>query len=175
MRRSTEPHLPGRLSRGGPVLFPTFLFVVCLAALSSLARPVVAQTSTGHSAAPVAPKKTASSPRSKSQKKKPAASRRQTAPDPARISEIQTALAREGFYSGEPTGKWDASSIDAMKNFQQARGLQPTGKIEALSLQKLGLGSPVAGMAAPDPQPPALPQTSPAKSFTEQPPAAVRP
>jgi len=74
-------------------------------------------------------------------------------PDPARITEIQQALAREGFYKDEPTGKWDASSADAMKRFQEAKSLPPTGKIEALSLQKLGLGSPVAGMAAPDPQP----------------------
>jgi len=73
------------------------------------------------------------------------------APEPERIKEIQQALAGKGFYQGEPTGKWDESSAAAMKNFQQASGLQPTGKIEALSLQKLGLGSPVAGKAAPFP------------------------
>jgi peptidoglycan hydrolase-like protein with peptidoglycan-binding domain len=75
------------------------------------------------------------------------------APDPARIKEIQQALAREGFYHDDPTGKWDDSTADAMKQFQQAKGLPSTGKIEALSLQKLGLGSPVAGLAPPDPQP----------------------
>ena len=87
-------------------------------------------------------------------------------PDPARVREIQAALAREGFYHDEPSGKWDAASVDAMKNYQQSKGLQPNGKIEALSLQKLGLGSPVAGMAAPDPQPPqavAAPASTPQK------------
>jgi len=77
------------------------------------------------------------------------------APEPDRIKEIQGALAREGYYHGEPTGKWDEATAAAMKNFQQAKGLQPSGKIEALSLQKLGLGSPVAGVAAPAPAAPA--------------------
>lgn len=36
-----------------------------------------------------------------------------------------------------------------MKNFQQANGLTPTGKFDALSLQKLGLGSSTAGAAPP--------------------------
>lgn len=36
-----------------------------------------------------------------------------------------------------------------MKNFQQANGLNATGKLDALSLQKLGLGSSSAGLAPP--------------------------
>jgi len=38
-----------------------------------------------------------------------------------------------------------------MKKFQSANGLEPTGKIDALTLQKLGLGSEVAGKGAPMP------------------------
>jgi peptidoglycan hydrolase-like protein with peptidoglycan-binding domain len=77
--------------------------------------------------------------------------RRQLAPTPQRISEVQSALARAGQYSGELTGKWDASTVEAMKKFQEANGLQPTGKLDARALQKLGLGSPVAGAGAPRP------------------------
>ena len=95
-------------------------------------------------------------------KKKGAAARRPLAPEPERIREIQQALAREGFYHGEPTGKWDEASVAAMKDFQAAKGLPATGKLEALSLQKLGLGSPVAGVAPPEPRPGAA-QTAPAK------------
>jgi murein L,D-transpeptidase YcbB/YkuD len=73
----------------------------------------------------------------------------QHAPLPGRIREIQQALVREGHYQGEPTGKWDEQSVAAMKSFQQASGLQPSGKIEARSLQKLGLGSATAGLAEP--------------------------
>jgi peptidoglycan hydrolase-like protein with peptidoglycan-binding domain len=82
--------------------------------------------------------------------------RGQKAPTRERIKEIQAALAREGVYAGTPTSKWDAASVEAMKRFQTAHGLSPTGKMDALSLQKLGLGSEVAGRAAP--RPPTQPQ-----------------
>jgi len=73
------------------------------------------------------------------------------APTPDRIMEIQSALARENAYDGEPNGKWDPLTIEAMKKFQSENGLDPTGKIDALTLQKLGLGSEVAGKGAPTP------------------------
>lgn len=81
-------------------------------------------------------------------------------PSSSRIEQIQQALERSGYYQGDPTGKWDSSTIDAMKSFQQAHGITPTGKIDASSLQKLGLGSDVAGVAAPRPVVPADPQNS---------------
>ncbi len=73
------------------------------------------------------------------------------APTPDRIKEIQSALQRDGAYEGEPNGKWDQSTVDAMKKYQGKNGLSPTGKIDALSLQKLGLGSETAGKGAPVP------------------------
>ena len=81
------------------------------------------------------------------------------APTPDRIREIQSALAREGAYSGEPNGKWDPASVEAMKRFQTSHGLSPTGKLDAHSLQKLGLGSGVAGLAAPRAPAPPMPAT----------------
>lgn len=72
-------------------------------------------------------------------------------PTSSRIEQIQRALSRSGFYQGDPTGRWDAATIDAMKSFQQAHGLPSTGKIDARSLQKLGLGSDIAGLAPPRP------------------------
>ena len=73
------------------------------------------------------------------------------APTPDRIREIQSALQRDGAYQGDPTGKWDDSTVEAMKSFQDKNGLTPTGKIDALTLQKLGLGSETAGKGAPVP------------------------
>jgi peptidoglycan hydrolase-like protein with peptidoglycan-binding domain len=73
----------------------------------------------------------------------------QAAPTPERINEIQEALARKGAFTGTPTGAWDDSTVDAMKKFQSTNGLSPTGKLDALTLQKLGLGSETAGIAAP--------------------------
>lgn len=77
--------------------------------------------------------------------------RGQKAPAPERISEIQQALAKEGSFAGMPNGKWDDSTVEAMKKFQAGHGLSPSGKLDALTLQKLGLGSQTAGVAAPMP------------------------
>ena len=71
------------------------------------------------------------------------------APTAARISEIQSALAAQGTYKGQPNGKWDPATVQAMKEYQSAHGLTATGKLDALTLQKLGLGSEIAGRAAP--------------------------
>lgn len=84
--------------------------------------------------------------------------RGQMAPTPSRISEIQAALAKDGSYEGTPNGRWDGATIDAMRHFQSQHDLNPTGKIDALTLQKLGLGSQVSGMGAPLPV--AVPQAS---------------
>lgn len=94
-------------------------------------------------------------------------------PTSERISEIQSALARGGYYKGDPNGKWDSSTADAMRKFQEDHGLDGTGKIDALSLQKLGLGSEIAGVDAPRPPAPAQQTLTPAHDAT--PPAAATP
>jgi peptidoglycan hydrolase-like protein with peptidoglycan-binding domain len=77
----------------------------------------------------------------------------QAAPTPDRIGEIQAALAKNNSYDGVPTGKWDGSTADALRKYQSAHGLSPTGKLDALTLEKLGLGSETAGVATPTPPP----------------------
>jgi peptidoglycan hydrolase-like protein with peptidoglycan-binding domain len=101
-------------------------------------------------------KTTTSSSKSKSLKKKSAKQpsrweKGQKVPTPARISEIQQALAKDGSFTGTPNGKWDDSTVDAMKKFQDAHGLNPSGKLDAKTLQQLGLGSTTAGLGAPMP------------------------
>lgn len=71
------------------------------------------------------------------------------APSKDRTEEIQSALGRGGYYKAEPSGKWDGRTQEALRQFQEANGLPPTGKLDALSLQKMGLGSDVAGVSAP--------------------------
>jgi peptidoglycan hydrolase-like protein with peptidoglycan-binding domain len=96
-----------------------------------------------------------SAAQSRSRKRRSSKSKRkergQKAPTPDRISEIQQALAKDGSFSGTPNGKWDDATTEAMKRFQESHGLNPTGKLDARSLQQLGLGSPVAGVAPPLP------------------------
>lgn len=78
--------------------------------------------------------------------KKPAAPKttwrnRQTTPSADRYREIQQALATKGYLTAEQsTGAWDQTSISALKRFQQEQSLEPSGKINSLSLIALGLG-----------------------------------
>ncbi len=107
-------------------------------------------TGTKTSAKPTSSKAGKSSGKKSSRTKKV---KGQAAPTPDRITEIQGALANKGALIGEPTGKWDDSTVEAMKKFQIDNHLNPTGKIDAPTLQKLGLGSETAGVAAPTPPP----------------------
>lgn len=99
------------------------------------------------------PQTTASSTAKKKKSKKKHSKREPTqqAPTPDRISEIQSALARGGYYQGDPNGKWDANTIAAMEKFQSSHGIEASGKLDAPTLQKLGLGSGIAGVSAPKP------------------------
>lgn len=87
-------------------------------------------------------------------------------PTRERISQIQSALARKGFYQGDANGRWDSHTVDALRQFQSASHLQATGKLDALTLQKLGLGSDIAGVSPPKPVAPAKCCTSPPDAMT---------
>src|SRR5262249_27757238 len=89
----------------------------------------------------------------------------QKVPAADRVNEIQMALAKDGSYSGSPNGKWDDDTSAALRKLQSAHGLTPTGKLDAPSLQKLGLGSTTAGVAAPTPPPGSVSRLSSANSF----------
>jgi peptidoglycan hydrolase-like protein with peptidoglycan-binding domain len=128
----------------GAALFASAAFFVCFAPRATAAQSSPAGSSTSSS---TAKKKKKTSVKSRRRGR----GRSQTAPTPDRIKEIQAALQKDGSYDGEPTGKWDAKTIDAMKKFQDKSGFSPTGKIDALSLNKLGLGSDTAGKGAPVP------------------------
>jgi peptidoglycan hydrolase-like protein with peptidoglycan-binding domain len=109
---------------------------------------------------PATPKKKASS-------KKTAAKRRSTARKPAvaswrttqkaptadRYKEIQQALASKGYLQSgaPPSGVWDNSSVEALKKFQADQNLEPSGKLDSLSLIGLGLGPKRDQQPAPQP------------------------
>jgi hypothetical protein len=105
-------------------------------------------------------------------KKKHHASKRQVsqkAPMPDRITEIQSALARKGYYQGDPNGRWDSNTIAAVQKFQSANGIDADGKLDAPTLQKLGLGSDIAGVSAPKPvAPPSCCSMAPATPPSSQ-------
>jgi len=125
------------------------LTLLVAAGLGVCARSAKSQGTTQKKSA--SSKSRSSSHRAKSSKKSQRRERGQKAPTPDRISEIQQALAKDGSFTGTPNGKWDAPSIDATRKFQEAHGLNPTGKLDAKTLQQLGLGSQTAGVAPPMP------------------------
>lgn len=61
-------------------------------------------------------------------------------PDPERYQEIQKALADRGYFKGESNGQWGDDSTDALRRFQTDQKLPDDGKINALTLEALGLG-----------------------------------
>jgi len=137
-------------------IFGAALLVSAAPAASGAGFPAgAAQTSSSSTAAKK--KKRVSTSKSK---RKPKV-KGQTAPTPDRIKEIQSALQKDGTYEGEPSGKWDEATMDAMRKYQDKNGFPATGKIDAASLNKLGLGSETAGKGAPVPATSSAPPSAP--------------
>ena len=60
--------------------------------------------------------------------------------DPNRATEIQQALIREHYLSGEPTGQWDSATVAAMQKYQADQGWQTKLMPDSRAIKKLGLG-----------------------------------
>ncbi|HYW38600.1 MAG TPA: peptidoglycan-binding domain-containing protein [Terriglobales bacterium] len=82
------------------------------------------------------PSRMSKSSRGKKRSKK----RGQQAIDPARAREIQTALIREHYMQGEPSGSWDSATQAAMQRYQADHGWQSKSTPDSRALIRLGLG-----------------------------------
>lgn len=60
--------------------------------------------------------------------------------EPDRVTEIQQALGRAGYFHGQPTGQWDEPTRQAMRRYQADNKFGATGLPDSRSLMKLGLG-----------------------------------
>lgn len=125
------------------------LSLLLAAGLGVFSDSVKAQSSTPKKSTASAARKSSHGKRSSKRSRR--RERGQKAPTSDRISEIQQALAKNGSYTGTPNGKWDTPTEDALRKFQESHGLNPTGKLDARSLQQLGLGSSITGVAPPAP------------------------
>jgi peptidoglycan hydrolase-like protein with peptidoglycan-binding domain len=66
--------------------------------------------------------------------------RGQKAIDGERVRQIQEALIREHYLKGEPSGKWDASTQQALHRYQSDQGWQSKTVPDSRALIRLGLG-----------------------------------
>lgn len=106
--------------------------ILLLSASLSAQAPAQAQTA---SHAPAKVHKASHHPSKKSRKP-----RGQQAIDGDRARQIQAALIRERYMTGEPSGKWDDSSQQAMRRYQADQGWQSKSIPDSRALIRLGLG-----------------------------------
>lgn len=59
---------------------------------------------------------------------------------PERVTQIQQALIREHYMTGDANGQWDATTQAAMQKYQAANGWQTKIMPDSRALMKLGLG-----------------------------------
>jgi len=69
----------------------------------------------------------------------------QQAIQPERVTQIQQALIREHYFSGDADGNWDDSTIAAMKKYQADQGWQTKLMPDSRAIKKLGLGPDYSG------------------------------
>ena len=67
-----------------------------------------------------------------------------------RAREIQSALIREHYLSGQPSGDWDQKTRDALMKYQADNGWQTKYVPDARALIKLGLGPSHDGLLNPE-------------------------
>jgi len=120
-----------------------FLIAATVVAAPVLATPTHKKSSTPHArtartAAHGA--KTSAKSRKGSKKSRRTKLRGQQVIDSARATEIQQALIREHYLTGEPTGEWDSATVSAMQKFQGDQGWQKKLTPDSRALKKLGLG-----------------------------------
>src|SRR3954466_5141776 len=70
--------------------------------------------------------------------------------DAKRATDIQEALIREKYLDGEPNGKWDDRTKNAVMKYQQDTGWESKGVAYSRAIIKLGLGPSNDGLINPD-------------------------
>lgn len=129
------------LNASAVVLVIFTLAVVVSATTTTHAKPKHAKASSSHSS---------SRHHSSKASVKSARSHGQHSIDEDRTREIQTALIREHYLTGEPTGVWDQTSKDAMLKYQGDNGWQTRITPDSRALIKLGLGPDHKGLLNPE-------------------------
>ena len=94
--------------------------------------------------------------------------------DSDRTRQIQEALIRQNYLTGEADGNWDSRTQDAMRRYQGDHGWQSKVLPDSRALIKLGLGPDHSGVLNPEtaavsPYATGTPATTPAAATTSGP------
>jgi hypothetical protein len=74
--------------------------------------------------------------------------------DDERATQLQAALIKSGYLTGQPSGHWDAQSEAAMAKLQADNGWQTKLVPDSRAIIKLGLGPSTASLPAQSSAPP---------------------
>ena len=122
-------------------MFSSHARVAILISAALIAPPAFAS----HVHRPPTSPQTSSTHKLKHGKRKSHRVRGQQAIQPERATQIQQALIRERYLTGEATGKWDATTVAAMQKYQADHGWQTKLTPDARALKTLGLGPDYSG------------------------------
>jgi hypothetical protein len=89
--------------------------------------------------------------------------------DADRARDIQTALIREKYLDGEPSGVWDQHTKDAMTRYQEDHGWQTKSLPDSRALIQLGLGPKHENLINPSGLSPNGNEPLPAAAFSGRP------
>lgn len=72
---------------------------------------------------------------------------------PSTVRQVQQALNQAGYSVVNVDGTWGPGTAQALQNFQQAQGLEPTGQLNQRTLDALGIqgGGAAGGQAGSQP------------------------
>ena len=124
--------------------------VVLVLALMGVASATATAKSTTKHARVTKTRSTSHHHSGKSNKRSASRSHGQRGIDEQRTLEIQNALIKEHYLTGEPSGTWNQATRDAMTRYQAANGWQTKLTPDARALIKLGLGPDHKGLLNPE-------------------------
>ncbi len=127
---------------------------------------VLLSATIAYASTPASSRKTHSS-RKHHSRKHVAKSHGQQKIDPQRAEQIQQALIREHYLTGEATGTWNDASQRAMERYQASNGWQTKVVPDSRALIKLGLGPDHDHLLNPESAMTSPPQLSPRTASTQ--------
>ena len=132
--------ISGSWLRSGIAGLSAALLVCSMASAATSPASSKTTTTASHPAAKIKSAKAKRTKTSSGKGKRSRKPRGQQKIDTERTHQIQVALIKQRYLSGEPSGKWDASTEAALRKFQADNGWQNKTVPDSRALIKLGLG-----------------------------------